>query len=533
MLKDQLGESSDEEEPQEETRADQEPPISVKDVTKEEESKIDVQKSELTNLLGDSDSDEDGVAEEKVEEGVEAELEENEHKDNVLDQILGKSIKKEKEEVKVRTSSTIEMRDSFRVQDSQKSYFVRTPNFVKIQTVPYSSDAYNMEHEKYLYDGATAIVRHREKSDASGLNGNGDGGLQMESNTRLVKWDDGSYQMVVGKAVFNAKLVKADNFYVYEQQKLMATSDEQTQKEKTVWECIGDTEGRLILQPSSLQSETHTRMSIHFASKYQKETKMVLQDYTELVEKPEKRLHQLAKEEDDLLRKEMKARTSIGDGRRSSYGMFGSQTRRPSMSQDYLNDNDEAQYDFYDEPAEKNVQKAQKTKETKKKERKEKSKPSRLEEEEDEEEDEEEEDEDEEEADEEEEEEDEDVEEDDDGDEDDEDDENNEKDKKRKKKDDRDKEKPKKKSKKEKKEKDKKKRKDRVIDDSADEEDEDVGVRGGSQDNEEDKPTIAQKATVRDDTNEMDEDEEDELAAVPAAAAVQRKKRAIIDSDED
>jgi hypothetical protein len=51
----------------------------------------------------------------------------------------------------------------------------------------------------------------------------------------------------------------------------MATSD-------TVLECIGAVDQRLVLQPISLDSESHARMSMKISEKFKKESKYVSAD---------------------------------------------------------------------------------------------------------------------------------------------------------------------------------------------------------------------------------------------------------------
>jgi hypothetical protein len=284
-----LGESSDEDEPAE------------PETVVEEEIKIDnpnrVQ-SEVSNFLGDSDDDDD----DNIEETQTSKIDDvdrnstimidsqNEETDKALelDQILGEQpvrLTESKQEIKDRTKSKLQILHSYRIDSNQKSYFVRTPNFVKIQSIPYNTDTHKQEIERDLYDGVTSIIRYRDHPTNPGT---------LESNTRLVKWADGTYQLVIGKSVFNSNMVPTENAYVFEQQKATVTQTdssgldkEEISSQRACWECIGSAEGKMILQPSSLQSEIHARMSLKIQEKFKKANNIVVQDYTLLTEKPD------------------------------------------------------------------------------------------------------------------------------------------------------------------------------------------------------------------------------------------------------
>jgi hypothetical protein len=63
--------------------------------------------------------------------------------------------------------------------------------------------------------------------------------------------------------------------YVYEHQKSVGNSAELDQAihEETCLKCIGDIQNRLILQPSSIDSETHAKMSLKISDTFKKEQK--------------------------------------------------------------------------------------------------------------------------------------------------------------------------------------------------------------------------------------------------------------------
>lgn len=161
---------------------------------------VDADEENLKDENGSSDEDdiEDDEAEAEAdgEEGKRAE---------VLDKILGgKGHFKPKE--KTVSHLTLEQA-AYKIPTSSDCMplFMRLPKFIKIQMEGYEKDD-NGGREKFereAFENATAVIRwaSSEQSDAP-----------CRSNTRLVKWNDGSYQLVVGDAIFNAKLASADNW---------------------------------------------------------------------------------------------------------------------------------------------------------------------------------------------------------------------------------------------------------------------------------------------------------------------------------
>lgn len=90
--------------------------------------------------------------------------------------------------------------------DVRQIYF-KTPNTLKVQTKEFMRDSYNQEDERADMDGVHAVVRYRNKINSNGLN-------VVESNSKLVKWSDGTYQLIVGEHVFNVNMHSNEHWYV-------------------------------------------------------------------------------------------------------------------------------------------------------------------------------------------------------------------------------------------------------------------------------------------------------------------------------
>lgn len=311
-------------------------------------------KNELDDLLGE-DEEEDNNNSNNFIEKEEIYKDVDGFKRNELDQLLGDfsnendySQPSDKEEKKSKTHSKLYLHESLRIKESQSRFFVRTPNFIKINPTLYDSLTYDEEREKTIHDGSAAIVRYRIKRDELGdIIVDTNNQPVYESNSRLVKYEDGTYQLVVGKAVFNSKIVPANGCYIFQEQSIIKDDpeDEDIIQDSSCLECVGEAGNRMILQPASLDSETHTRMSLKISERFKKDNKISIHDYEKVVEKPEVTLALLAKKEEEQIRKEMKQRMQSSDYRSSNYGNESRffQQSRPSMSTSYLND--ESQFD--------------------------------------------------------------------------------------------------------------------------------------------------------------------------------------------
>lgn len=183
-------------------------------------------KDELHDLLGDSDDDGDGptITRNSYDSTSgkilidEQPLIATIRSVNDLDDILGardadEVTKSPTKDTKDRSMSKMVLPYTYKSKAGDSSIFVRTPNFIKIQSAEYSRLSYNPDQERQFFDGATAVIRWRLKRDADGeVVCDADGIPVKESNARMVEWSDGSMQLVVGDAVFQCKGLSLDNW---------------------------------------------------------------------------------------------------------------------------------------------------------------------------------------------------------------------------------------------------------------------------------------------------------------------------------
>lgn len=122
--------------------------------------------------------------------------------DDHLDRILGKEGKFVTSK-KERSSSTLFMGHAMKLPAQDRTFYVKTPKFLKIQPKLYDPRNYSPEDEREKFDTASAVIRW--KYDDTGND-------KLLSNARLLRWDDGSFQLVVGNTVFNAKIAPSENW---------------------------------------------------------------------------------------------------------------------------------------------------------------------------------------------------------------------------------------------------------------------------------------------------------------------------------
>jgi RNA polymerase-associated protein LEO1 len=85
---------------------------------------------------------------------------------------------------------------------------LKLPGFVKIQPTPFSQESYNASFERKIYSGATAMMRWRYKLNPSGeIACDAKGNPIRESNSRMVKYSDGTYQLLIGDEAFDCNIL--------------------------------------------------------------------------------------------------------------------------------------------------------------------------------------------------------------------------------------------------------------------------------------------------------------------------------------
>jgi RNA polymerase-associated protein LEO1 len=94
----------------------------------------------------------------------------------------------------------------------ESQMLLKMPGFVKFQPKPFNPSGYDAEVESRLFNHAPAIIRWRYKRGTNGaIVKDAHGAPIRESNSRLVKWSDGTYQIVIGDETFDGQLVPVND----------------------------------------------------------------------------------------------------------------------------------------------------------------------------------------------------------------------------------------------------------------------------------------------------------------------------------
>lgn len=224
-------------------------------------------------------------------------------------------------------------------------HMTKLPNLVALQPVAFDEATYQEQEEEEQYKGYVHnMIRWRYKHDDSGeLERDGSGRLRRESNSKLVKWEDGSYTLHIGNETFSIQTLDSThngfaglNGYVHLSQK--ATFGNKDGEEDgapgTVLECIGPVASRFIPKPSSLQSEAHKGLTVAVRQRTIKRAKIA--EYV-TQEDPEKlKADRIRTDQDE---DKIRARKKAGNRPNTS------RHRMPGMNRRYMEDDDDDDYD--------------------------------------------------------------------------------------------------------------------------------------------------------------------------------------------
>jgi len=319
----------------------------------EEESKKDDDDPKRTIVMDEDDVDDEGpVIEESKEDENEKKKKNSDDEDSGAEfnekeaAIVGsaappKKIKKQRNIIKSNTMTVIE---SSRPKNDVSLHITKLPNLVGIQPEAFEHNTYSTQEEEKDYNGYVHnMIRWRYKKNMSDeYMNNGMNKIERESNTRLVKWEDGSMTLHVGSETFvcdqipSAKAPKVTaggnfkNGYLYLSQKATfratATGDEEMEETDggTVLECMGGIVSKITPRPSSLQSDSHKALTMAVRQRVLKRSKIV--EYV-TQEDPEKAKQDRIRQNSDLNKAKLSKRKS------SEYTHYRA---RRGMNRDYL-----------------------------------------------------------------------------------------------------------------------------------------------------------------------------------------------------
>ena len=225
------------------------------------------------------------------------------------------------------------------LSDAVSVHVTKLPNLMGIQTQPFDAETYLPSAEDEDFGpSAASLVRWRyqnpqEKGDDA----------PIESNTRLVEWEDGSFTLHIGKEAFEMDFKDSSKdgfagFNGYLFQSLHAHLEDTTEP-KIVLECVAPVASRVTVHPTSLTSEAHKSLTVAVRQKTLKQARVAT---LATQEDPEQLKAARIRASADVHKQQRK---SGGAGARA--GSFGTaRRRRPGMSRGYLEDEDDD--DHYD-----------------------------------------------------------------------------------------------------------------------------------------------------------------------------------------
>lgn len=210
--------------------------------------------------------------------------------------------------------------------------YVKLPPFVRIQQQPFRPDTHDRDAEAAQFEGAPVVLRWRELLDPVS------GRRAVESNARLVRYTDGSTELIVGEAVLDLELRPVANCFAYAQAMSApdplnpVTAAAEAVQSTLAFERLAALTNKCILRPSSLASQVHQQMEAYLRKKDPRmsASKGSKKGFEHNKLNPERIKEARLKEDDERIRRERRLRAS-GEGRRAMRMM-----RLPAMSAAYL-----------------------------------------------------------------------------------------------------------------------------------------------------------------------------------------------------
>ena len=211
-----------------------------------------------------------------------------------------------------------------RPADDAKLFLTKLPNIIKIQPRPFDPETYQEEDDLLTTGGdglgaslgmaasrnvAANMIRWRETASGG-----------MQSNTKIVKWSDGSMTLHVGNEVLKCMVNSMPEGSTH----LLSMHGGSN------LECHGILRHKLSLAPVSTKSATHKALSKDIAKNHTKAKRMQLVTTTQNPEE-KKRQDELAWEDSKRLREKQAARRQRADG----------QADGPMLTSQFLDDDDD------------------------------------------------------------------------------------------------------------------------------------------------------------------------------------------------
>ena len=93
------------------------------------------------------------------------------------------------------SSDVIKIPVTEKLSDDQLTLSLHMPHFLGVEKKCFDPSTYSEDEAKSKFPGATAIVRWRYVKDENG-------NIKKESNSKIVKYKDGTYQILIGGDIY-------------------------------------------------------------------------------------------------------------------------------------------------------------------------------------------------------------------------------------------------------------------------------------------------------------------------------------------
>eukprot|EP00618_Florenciella_parvula_P024924 CAMPEP_0119482780 /NCGR_PEP_ID=MMETSP1344-20130328/10484_1 /TAXON_ID=236787 /ORGANISM="Florenciella parvula, Strain CCMP2471" /LENGTH=396 /DNA_ID=CAMNT_0007517219 /DNA_START=144 /DNA_END=1334 /DNA_ORIENTATION=- len=202
-----------------------------------------------------------------------------------------------------------------RPRRSSSVHMTRLPNVLGFREKEFTPEAFAESEDGQRFHRNLALWRYK-RDEFGEVMRDADKHPIRESNSRLVKWSDGSMQLFVGNEPYEVAVRPADQSFLFVKQA--------PKESMTLLECQGEIASRVQFQPASLASDTHKKLTTKVRLENMK-TSRIREVAT--VNDPER----LKAEREREAMKRQRAQQSKGRGRSKS-------SSRPGMKSTYLED---------------------------------------------------------------------------------------------------------------------------------------------------------------------------------------------------
>jgi RNA polymerase-associated protein LEO1 len=121
--------------------------------------------------------------------------------------ILGEDFEDEPPAEKTKTTSQLCLVRAPIFSSKDAHTLVKMPRSISIQDKCFDERTYDASTEAQMFSGASTVIRWRYMKDAQGnVRTDEHGEKLVESNARLVRYSDGSMQLIVGDAAFDTEM---------------------------------------------------------------------------------------------------------------------------------------------------------------------------------------------------------------------------------------------------------------------------------------------------------------------------------------